>query len=335
MQSYKVQFNDQIRRFSLPYESTYAQLRKKLDELFADVPNSFQIYYIDEENDKISINSQFEYDEAKRINKLIIRLFIETSDLKKTHQNRSISTTETSNSSAANSSSVFAQNSIVQTLLFIQPFITNPQLLKTVLPLFLSEINRNKFVSREDLEKINQHANQILDYPFVQEFLTKHLPRILSQITGNQPAPAPVPEPVRSTEKLPSEQIHQLFNSFMTFAQNVASNISIPNIPSSFTEPQIKTAPRSTESTKQTNTPIVEPPKDYMVYQPTSNINQTPPKIEHQEVPRNTREPTIFINELNQLKELGFAESNFLIELLNQSNGDINLVMDHLARFTY
>jgi len=346
MQSYKVQFNDQIRRISLPFDCTYPQLRKKLQEIFPDVQSAFQLSYTDEENDRISVNSQFELDEAKRLNKTMIRLSIDSRQ-KKSQPQANISLNP-SNSSAENtrpslsssSASALAQNSLVQTLLFIQPFVTNPQLLKTVLPLFLSELNKNNFLAQEDLAKVNQHLNQILDYPFVQEFLTKHLPKILHQIVGSEP-PTPAPPaqiPVSSPQKPPTEQLYDLFKPFVSFAQNLAQNVSLPTVPS--IDIQSRSSSRSSSSVEPLPMDVDIPKSQYQpateyIYaaspsiqpqvNPIPNVNESPavPTAQSQK-----RTPTIFMRELAQLKELGFPESNSLIELLNQSNGDVSAVID-------
>eukprot|EP01103_Thecamoeba_quadrilineata_P001637 TRINITY_DN11481_c0_g1_i1.p1 TRINITY_DN11481_c0_g1~~TRINITY_DN11481_c0_g1_i1.p1 ORF type:complete len:379 (-),score=73.42 TRINITY_DN11481_c0_g1_i1:30-1166(-) len=372
-QSYKVQYNEQIRRFSLPYDSTYPQLRKKLEELFIDIPKDFQICYTDEENDKISINSQFEYEEAKRLNNMIVRLIIEHRGAKKTsQQNSTQDNNKTNNNNASNDASSrstnpaasLAQSSLVQTLLFIQPYITNPQMLKMILPMFMNELNKNNIVPKEDIGKICQHANQILDYPFVQEFLTKQLPKVLHQVVGSQP-PAPVAtvhtvnEPARSNEKAPTEQIYDYLNSFMTYAQNVASNVTLPSMPSASAsssststpaEPPKRTAPRpSTEPQAPSSN------SDNCFYQPSNSLSYAPSPVnvnpilpvpvtvpvpvEKKEEKVETRpkfEPTAtkFPKELQQLKEIGFDESNYLIELLNAAHGDIMLVIDQLTAET-
>jgi hypothetical protein len=235
---------------------------------------------------------------------------------------------------------------LVQTLLFVQPFITNPQLLKTILPIFLSEINKNNIVSKEDITKICQHANQILDYPFVQEFLTNKLPKIMHQIVGSQHTPnvvpTPTPAPTLSTnesakpEKAPTDQIYEMFNNFMSFAQNVASNVTLPSIPSNPTSLGSSEPPkRSTPAPVSNNNAEME-----NQYQPRLNVNPTPAKVENLPKPytappkeKPAAVPTIFLSELEQLKELGFPESNMLIELLNSANGDINAVIDRITDY--
>jgi hypothetical protein len=343
-----------------------------LEELFIDIPKDFQIFYTDEENDKISINSQFEYEEAKRLNNMIVRLIIEHRGVKNPSQKNSSqennNNTHSNNagndasSRSTNPAASLAQSSLVQTLLFIQPYITNPQMLKMILPMFMNELNKNNIVPKEDIGKICQHANQILDYPFVQEFLTKQLPKVLHQVVGSQP-PTPVAtvhtvnEPARSNEKAPTEQIYDYLNSFMTYAQNVASNVTLPSMPSSSasssstaapTEPLRKTAPLpSTESqapsSKSDNCSYQ--PSNSLSYAPSPvNVNPTPVPIpvpvpvpvEKKEEKVETRpksEPTTtkFPKQLQQLKEFGFDESSYLIELLNAAHGDIMLVIDQLT----
>jgi hypothetical protein len=312
------------------------------------------MYYTDEENDKICINSQFEYDEAKRLNKQIIRIIIEIRE-KKTRQSSSkpqeTASTETSSTrSSSNSSSqpsALAQNPLVQTLLFIQPFITNPQLLKAILPIFLSEINKNNIVSREDITKICLHANQILDYPFVQEFLTNKLPKIMHQIVGSQHTPksitdpAPTPTSVQTNEtgkqpeKAPTEQIYDMFNSFLSFAQNVASNVSLPNIPinpvsssgSTTSESSKKSTETQASANNNNNSDVTN------TYQPWLNTAKVETQSKPTPAPKEKTTPTIFLSELVQLRELGFPESNMLIELLNNANGDINVVIDQVTDY--
>jgi len=65
-----------------------------------------------------------------------------------------------------------------------------------------------------------------------------------------------------------------------------------------------------------------------MVYQPSPlNVNKVSPSKPVVQV------HTIYTNELHQLEQLGFTRSNMLIELLNEANGDINVVMDNLVGF--
>jgi hypothetical protein len=71
------QQND-LRRISLPDETTYIQLRNTLKSLFggAALPQRFLIKYKDEEGDFLSITSEIEFAEAKKLNPNMLRLTI-------------------------------------------------------------------------------------------------------------------------------------------------------------------------------------------------------------------------------------------------------------------
>jgi len=204
-----------------------------------------------------------------------------------------------------------------------------------MLPLFLSEINKNNFVSQEDLAKIVQHANQILEYPFVQEFLTKHLPKILLRIVGTQQTSIPVQvnEPAKQTEKTPTEQLYDLCKPFMNFAQNLATNVSLPNL--SLNESQIRsdTDFRAEQTVPQTSNSVLNQSRQPQVIA-NPNLNKSPavPVARAHQTPtvEAKRVFTIFLRELAQLKELGFPESDGLVELLNDCCGDISAVIDEL-----
>jgi len=90
-------------------------------------------------------------------------------------------------------------------------------------------------------------GNQLLDYPFVQDFLSKKLPKILQQITGTTPPPPPPPTPTAT------EQIQEMIMPIVEMAQSFAQNLS-QNINSQF-------APITKESKSSSTTPVASQPK--------------------------------------------------------------------------
>jgi len=305
--------------------------------VFPEVPKGFQLYYLDEEEDQISVNSQTELDEAKRLSKLIIRLIVHLreSNPQSQPQPQPQPQTQPQNTlreEAKPSQNPLAQNSFVQTLVFIQPYLTNPRLLKTVLPFLLSEMNKNNYIPQEEIEKLNQMGDKLLEYPAVQDFLSSKLPKILQQVTGPTTTSDPSPSPTTTSDPSPSpttptasEQIQDLVMPFVSMAQSFAQNISqninqlTPNKQEGSQFP-----PSSTPSNPEpnggrfqfsfTDSNIITPPL------PSTCHNLTPPQTKYE-------------TELKQLKELGFEDTQLLKDLLTDNYGDINRVIDILSDF--
>jgi len=63
----KTHFGDDVRRLTLPSGATYLQLRQTLIELYGNLPAGFLIKYKDEDDDTITISSDFELQEAFRV----------------------------------------------------------------------------------------------------------------------------------------------------------------------------------------------------------------------------------------------------------------------------
>jgi len=313
--------------------------------VFPEVPKGFQLYYLDEEEDQISVNSQTELDEAKRLSKLIIRLIVHLRESNPQSQPQTQPQTQpqpqtlpqnTSREEAKPSQNPQAQNSFVQTLVFIQPYLTNPRLLKTVLPFLLSEMNKNNYIPQEEIEKLNQMGDKLLEYPAIQDFLSSKLPKILQQVTGPTTTSDPSPSPTTTTsDPSPSpttptatEQIQDLVMPFVSMAQSFAQNIS-QNINSQLT-PNKQEGSQFTPSSTPSNPEPKKSVKENWSHEPYYNfLAPTFPSNCNNPSPA----PSKYDNELKQLKELGFEDTQLLKDLLTDNYGDINRVIDILSDF--
>jgi hypothetical protein len=369
-QSYKVRFNDQYRRFSLPFETTYFQLRKKIEEVFPELPSKgFQLYYLDEEQDQISVNSQTELDEAKRLSKLIIRLIVHIREQPANTQSQPQIPQNTTRGDEAKPSipNISQNNSFVQMLSFIQPYLTNPKLLKTALPFLLSEMNKNNYIPHEEIEKLHQMGDQLLEYPAVQEFLSVKLPKLMQQVTGPTTSPSPsAPSSTTTTTASATEQIHDLVMPFVSMAQSFAQNLS-QNInneiswatkqegsqPTSFpsfssfsssssSDVSSNPEPKKPDVKETTSKPVYQPPPNFRGFE-FQNVGELDEKVMRPSIPKpvpppvqvqdpvQAPPPVLYAEQLKQLKELGFPDTSLLMDLLREHGGDINRVIDVLS----
>ncbi len=74
----KVQTKGEIRRINVSDSFSYLSVIEALRKYFLSLPNTFSLQYKDEDEDIISVSSQAEYQEAKRImkNSLVLRFYV-------------------------------------------------------------------------------------------------------------------------------------------------------------------------------------------------------------------------------------------------------------------
>jgi hypothetical protein len=72
--SLKVKLDDDIRRFSVAKSINYAELHALISKHFVLAPESVQVKYIDDEEELITLGSDLELEEAKRLQPTVLRL---------------------------------------------------------------------------------------------------------------------------------------------------------------------------------------------------------------------------------------------------------------------
>jgi len=183
-----------------------------------------------------------------------------------------------------------------------------------------------------------------LDYPFVQDFLSVKLPKLLQQINHPNSASSSPPTTTSTTTPTASEQIQELVIPVVSLAQAIVQDLS-QNLNSQIT-PDVKQEPQSSSTTPVVpSVPEPEKPSDCLNEKtPSEPLPQTKPPTLYQEPPNcsNSVPPPIrpnlpktfkFRKELNQLKELGFRDTQLLTDLLNTHNGNLDKVLDTLSEF--
>lgn len=74
----KITFNDDLRRVTLPANSTFDDLKKRLSLMFSDYASSNRLSYIDDEDDRVTIQTTEELQEAFRLSQGgVLRIFVE------------------------------------------------------------------------------------------------------------------------------------------------------------------------------------------------------------------------------------------------------------------
>jgi len=72
--SLKVKLDEDIRRFSVPKEITFVELHSLVSKHFVLAPENVQLKYIDDEEELITLGSDLELQEAKRLQPTVLRL---------------------------------------------------------------------------------------------------------------------------------------------------------------------------------------------------------------------------------------------------------------------
>jgi hypothetical protein len=74
----KITFNDDLRRVTLPAASTFDDLKNRLSQMFSNYASSNRLSYIDDEDDRVTVQTTEELQEAFRLSKGgVLRLFVE------------------------------------------------------------------------------------------------------------------------------------------------------------------------------------------------------------------------------------------------------------------
>lgn len=77
----KITFNDDLRRVTLPATTTFDDLKKRLSQMFSDYVLSNRLSYIDDEDDRVTIQTTEELQEAFRLSRGgVLRLFVEENE---------------------------------------------------------------------------------------------------------------------------------------------------------------------------------------------------------------------------------------------------------------
>eukprot|EP01103_Thecamoeba_quadrilineata_P002278 TRINITY_DN12260_c0_g1_i1.p1 TRINITY_DN12260_c0_g1~~TRINITY_DN12260_c0_g1_i1.p1 ORF type:complete len:267 (+),score=64.35 TRINITY_DN12260_c0_g1_i1:58-858(+) len=263
LQHIKIQYKDDLRRFSLNDVAPYSELQTLIRKSFLDLPQNIQIFYKDEDDDKILINSESEYQEAKRVSReTAMRLYIEENH----------STSEQSNE----------KGTLMETVL--QSLSTDPSVLQTLVPSVLKELNKPQYLSEKEISSIGDLAVQLLSFPAVQGLAVKHLPQIVTHLNSS------------SSSSPPSFQFGDL-------AKALSNSLST------------RTSSQPSTTSAQTDLISLYP----------SLPNQTNMNVPSQEV------PSWWAKELGFLAELGFTDTPLLVRLLEESKGDVAIVINRLT----
>ncbi len=74
----KITFNDDLRRVTLPSTTTFDELKNRLSQMFSNYVLSNRLSYIDDEDDRVTIQTTEELQEAFRLSRGgVLRLFVE------------------------------------------------------------------------------------------------------------------------------------------------------------------------------------------------------------------------------------------------------------------
>jgi len=164
----KIKFGDDVRRLSVEHAPTFQQLTALLKQLFPSLREPFQIKYVDEDNDQITITSDLELKESVSVASVTqsslgspcLRLFLFAAPQKEpvASPGKEEAKAEQPRAPEAqpNPFAPFANNFNPQFLQsLVGPLLSNPQMLQSVVSQFLGSMGQQN-ASIPDITKLFQ-----------------------------------------------------------------------------------------------------------------------------------------------------------------------------------